>query len=138
MWSVRMHPFPGPSRMPRRGRCGLCDGCCCGQPVVRGDTCPDRVCGRDGAGASLGTDLRPGLRVGTDSCIERNAFAAARALDANTFSNFSDGKHRVSFDQVVEVMRQTGNDLPSLYKETSEGGLAKNMEQKEKFMIYNL
>ena len=57
-------------------------------------------------------------------CIERNAFAAARALDANTFSNFSDGKHRVSFDQVVEVMRQTGKDLPSLYKETSEGGLA--------------
>lgn len=64
-------------------------------------------------------------------CIERNAFAAARALDANTFSNFSDGKHRVSFDQVVEVMRQTGNDLPSLYKETSEEGLAKNMEQKK-------
>lgn len=60
-------------------------------------------------------------------CIERNAFAAARALDANTFSNFSDGRHRVSFDQVVEVMRQTGNDLPSLYKETSEGGLAKNV-----------
>jgi L-serine dehydratase len=59
-------------------------------------------------------------------CIERNAFAATRALDANTFSNFSDGRHRVSFDQVVEVMRQTGNDLPSLYKETSEGGLAKN------------
>ncbi len=58
-------------------------------------------------------------------CIERNAFAAARALDANTFSNFSDGRHRVSFDQVVEVMRQTGHDLPSLYKETSEGGLAK-------------
>lgn len=60
-------------------------------------------------------------------CIERNAFAAARALDANTFSNFSDGIHRVSFDQVVEVMRQTGNDLPSLYKETSEGGLAKHV-----------
>ncbi|MDR0749109.1 MAG: L-serine ammonia-lyase [Tannerellaceae bacterium] len=58
-------------------------------------------------------------------CIERNAFAAARALDANTYSNFSDGRHRVSFDQVVEVMRQTGHDLPSLYKETSEGGLAK-------------
>lgn len=61
-------------------------------------------------------------------CIERNAFAAARALDANTFSTFSDGKHRVSFDQVVEVMRQTGKDLPSLYKETSEGGLAKKYE----------
>lgn len=58
-------------------------------------------------------------------CIERNAFAAARALDANTFSTFSDGKHRVSFDKVVEVMKQTGHDLPSLYKETAEGGLAK-------------
>lgn len=57
-------------------------------------------------------------------CIERNAFAAARALDANVYANFSDGRHRVSFDQVVEVMRQTGKDLPSLYKETSEGGLA--------------
>lgn len=62
-------------------------------------------------------------------CIERNAFAAARALDANTYSNFSDGKHRVSFDQVVEVMRETGHDLPSLYKETSEGGLAKKLEK---------
>lgn len=60
-------------------------------------------------------------------CIERNAFAAARALDANTFANFSDGRHRVSFDKVVEVMKQTGNDLPSLYKETAEGGLAKYM-----------
>lgn len=57
-------------------------------------------------------------------CIERNAFAAARALDANTYATFSDGLHRVSFDQVVEVMKQTGKDLPSLYKETSEGGLA--------------
>ena len=65
-------------------------------------------------------------------CIERNAFAAARALDANTFATFSDGKHRVSLDQVVEVMRQTGNDLPSLYKETSEGGLAKKYDKKTK------
>lgn len=58
-------------------------------------------------------------------CIERNAYAAARALDANLFSSFTDGLHRVSFDRVVEVMKETGNDLPSLYKETSEGGLAK-------------
>lgn len=58
-------------------------------------------------------------------CIERNAFAAVRALDANLYSAFSDGKHRVSFDHVVEVMKQTGKDLPSLYKETSKGGLAK-------------
>lgn len=58
-------------------------------------------------------------------CIERNAFAATRALDANLFAAFSDGSHRVSFDRVVEVMKRTGHDIPSLYKETSEGGLAK-------------
>lgn len=57
-------------------------------------------------------------------CIERNAYAAARALDANIYASISDGKHTVSFDRVVQVMKQTGKDLPSLYKETSEGGLA--------------
>ena len=62
-------------------------------------------------------------------CIERNAYAAARALDANIFSSFSDGIHRVSFDKVIDVMKQTGHDLPSLYKETSEGGLAKDYKQ---------
>ncbi len=61
-------------------------------------------------------------------CIERNAFAATRSLDANLYAAFSDGKHRVTFDHVVEVMKQTGNDIPSLYKETSAGGLAKNFE----------
>lgn len=57
-------------------------------------------------------------------CIERNAYAAARALDANLYSQFSDGRHSVSFDRIVEVMKQTGHDLPSLYKETAQGGLA--------------
>ena len=60
-------------------------------------------------------------------CIERAAFAAVRALDANLYSSLSDGAHRISFDKVVETMRQTGHDLPSLYKETSEGGLAKQI-----------
>lgn len=58
-------------------------------------------------------------------CIERNAYAAARALDSNIYSAFTDGTHRVSFDRVVEVMKQTGHDLPSIYKETGEGGLAR-------------
>jgi len=57
-------------------------------------------------------------------CIERNAFAALRALDANLYAMMSDGKHIVSFDKVVETMKLTGKDLPSLYKETAEGGLA--------------
>ena len=64
-------------------------------------------------------------------CIERNAYAAARALDSNIYSAFTDGTHRVSFDKVVQVMKQTGHDLPSLYKETSTGGLAKDYKQME-------
>jgi len=62
-------------------------------------------------------------------CIERNAYAAARALDANLYSAFTDGGHRVSFDRVVEVMKQTGHDLPSIYKETGEGGLARDWKK---------
>ena len=57
-------------------------------------------------------------------CIERNAYAAARALDSNLYASFSDGVHSVSFDRVVSVMKQTGHDLPSVYKEPSQGGLA--------------
>lgn len=57
-------------------------------------------------------------------CIERNAYAAARALDANLYAAISDGRHSVDFDRIVEVMKQTGHDLPSLYKETAQGGLA--------------
>ena len=62
-------------------------------------------------------------------CIERNAYAAARALDANIYASFTDGTHRVSFDKLVKVMKETGHDLPSLYKETSTGGLAKDYQQ---------
>ena len=64
-------------------------------------------------------------------CIERNAYAAARAMDANSYAMFTDGLHRVSFDKVVEVMKKTGHDLPSLYKETSEGGLAVEMKENQ-------
>ena len=57
-------------------------------------------------------------------CIERNAFAVARSVDATQYALMSDGTHIVSFDTVVEAMKQTGHDLPSLYKETAAGGLA--------------
>ncbi|WP_295938976.1 L-serine ammonia-lyase, iron-sulfur-dependent, subunit alpha [uncultured Alistipes sp.] len=63
-------------------------------------------------------------------CIERNAIAAARALDANAFATLSDGAHLVSYDKVVDVMNETGHNLPSLYRETSKGGLAKSYEKK--------
>jgi L-serine dehydratase len=62
-------------------------------------------------------------------CIERNAFAAARAMDANIFATYTDGTHRVSYDKVVETMKNTGHDMPHLYRETSIGGLAQNYEQ---------
>ncbi len=58
-------------------------------------------------------------------CIERNAYAAARAFDAGIYALYTDGLHRVSYDKVVKVMEETGHDMTSLYKETSEGGLAK-------------
>lgn len=57
-------------------------------------------------------------------CIERNVHAAARAFDAARYSLLSDGRHFISFDVVTKVMKQTGKDLPSLYRETSLGGLA--------------
>lgn len=64
-------------------------------------------------------------------CIERNALAAARALDSNIYASFSDGKHRVSYDHVVEVMNETGKNIPSLFKETSAGGLARDFNDFE-------
>ena len=58
-------------------------------------------------------------------CIERNAAAANAALFAAQFVMFSDGTHRISFDDVIRAMMHTGFDMPRLYRETSEGGLAK-------------
>lgn len=58
-------------------------------------------------------------------CIERNAVAAMRAINALSLANFLFASRKVSFDVVVETMYQTGKDLSHLYRETSEGGLAK-------------
>jgi L-serine dehydratase len=57
-------------------------------------------------------------------CIERNAFAANQALNCADYALFTDGGHRISYDEVVSVMRETGHAHPSLYRETSTGGLA--------------
>lgn len=57
-------------------------------------------------------------------CIERNAIAAVRAIDCASYALLSDGRHLVSFDEVVLTMAQTGRDLKKVYRETSEGGLA--------------
>lgn len=60
-------------------------------------------------------------------CIERNAIGAVKAVNAARLAMRSTGPHRVSLDQVIETMRQTGHDMNSRYKETSQGGLAVNV-----------
>jgi len=59
-------------------------------------------------------------------CIERNAFGAIKAINAASLALHGDGTHRVSLDQVIATMYQTGADMLSKYKETSQGGLAVN------------
>jgi L-serine dehydratase len=60
-------------------------------------------------------------------CIERNAMAAVKAINAQRMALRGDGKHRVSLDKVIKTMRETGADMKSHYKETSRGGLAVNV-----------
>jgi L-serine dehydratase len=60
-------------------------------------------------------------------CIERNAMAAVKAINAQRMAMRGDGKHRVSLDKVIKTMRDTGADMKSHYKETSRGGLAVNV-----------
>ncbi len=60
-------------------------------------------------------------------CIERNAFGAVKAVNAARLAMSSTGDHKVSLDQVIETMRQTGLDMNAKYKETSRGGLAVNV-----------
>ena len=60
-------------------------------------------------------------------CIERNAIGAVKAVNAARLSLHADGAMKVSLDQVIETMRQTGLDMSSKYKETSQGGLAVNV-----------
>ncbi len=60
-------------------------------------------------------------------CIERNALASVKAINASRLALHGDGSHFVSLDQVISTMRDTGRDMLSKYKETSEGGLAVNV-----------
>ena len=62
-------------------------------------------------------------------CIERNAMGAVKAINAATLALHGDGTHKVTLDQVIETMRQTGLDMSTSYKETSKGGLAVNVPE---------
>ena len=60
-------------------------------------------------------------------CIERNAMASVKAVNAARMALFGDGHHFVSLDKVIRTMRETGADMKDKYKETSRGGLAVNI-----------
>ena len=60
-------------------------------------------------------------------CIERNAIASVKAINAARMALLGDGSHHVSLDQVIKTMRDTGADMMTKYKETSRGGLAVNV-----------
>jgi L-serine dehydratase len=62
-------------------------------------------------------------------CIERNAMGAMKAINAARLAMRGDGTHKVSLDQVIATMRQTGRDMSVIYKETSQGGLAVNVPE---------
>jgi L-serine dehydratase len=62
-------------------------------------------------------------------CIERNAMGSVKAINAARLAMHGDGTHKVSLDQVIETMRQTGIDMSTHYKETSRGGLAVNVPE---------
>jgi len=62
-------------------------------------------------------------------CIERNAMGSVKAINAARLAMRGDGSHKVSLDQVIATMRQTGRDMSSIYKETSQGGLAVNVPE---------
>jgi len=62
-------------------------------------------------------------------CIERNAMGAVKAINASRIALQGDGTHMVSLDKVIRTMRETGRDMQSKYKETSEGGLAVNVTE---------
>ena len=63
-------------------------------------------------------------------CIERNAIASAKAIDASKYAILTDGEHKISFDYVVETMKETGLDMKKGYKETALKGLAKGRKSK--------
>ena len=96
-----------------------CAMACAAATRILGGTPPQIECAASmGMEHCLGLTCDPVCGLVQIPCIERNAIAAARAMDA------------AQFDAVIEAMKQTGHDLPSLYKETSEGGLANLIHNK--------
>jgi L-serine dehydratase len=78
---------------------------------------------------NLGLTCDPVAGLVQIPCIERNAMGAVKAINAARLAVRGDGSHKVSLDQVIATMRQTGADMSTIYKETSQGGLAVNVPE---------
>jgi L-serine dehydratase len=78
---------------------------------------------------NLGLTCDPVAGLVQIPCIERNAMGAVKAVNAARLAMRGDGTHKVSLDQVIATMRQTGADMSTIYKETSQGGLAVNVPE---------
>jgi L-serine dehydratase len=78
---------------------------------------------------NLGLTCDPVAGLVQIPCIERNAMGSVKAINAARLAMRGDGRHKVSLDQVISTMRQTGADMSAIYKETSQGGLAVNVPE---------
>jgi len=78
---------------------------------------------------NLGLTCDPVAGLVQIPCIERNAMGSLKAISAARLALHGDGSHKVSLDQVISTMRQTGIDMSTIYKETSQGGLAVNVPE---------
>jgi L-serine dehydratase len=78
---------------------------------------------------NLGLTCDPVAGLVQIPCIERNAMGSVKAINAARLALRGDGSHKVSLDQVIATMRQTGIDMSTIYKETSQGGLAVNVPE---------
>jgi L-serine dehydratase len=78
---------------------------------------------------NLGLTCDPVAGLVQIPCIERNAMGSVKAINAARLAMRGDGTHKVSLDQVIATMRQTGADMSTIYKETSRGGLAVNVPE---------
>jgi L-serine dehydratase len=78
---------------------------------------------------NLGLTCDPVAGLVQIPCIERNAMGSVKAINASRLAMRGDGSHKVSLDQVITTMRQTGLDMSTIYKETSQGGLAVNVPE---------
>lgn len=77
----------------------------------------------------LGMTCDPVLGLVQIPCIERNAMGAVKAVNASRMALIGDGQHQISLDKVIKTMKKTGEDMQSIYKETSLGGLAVNQPE---------